>query len=521
MNNSFLKPLRVGISVVFILLTSVLFIDIFNLIEPEVYDTVLYLQFIPSFLEFASLTSLLSIGFIIILLLTIIFGRVYCSTICPLGILQDIVSFIKRKIGIKEKYLFRKADNQLRYSILLAAVLMAVAGSYFLVYLLDPFSIFGRIITAFVRPVFIGLNNTTVMVLESFDYYSLKPVEFSGWVLFPTFIALLFLALVVYLTIKNGRLYCNTVCPVGTFLGFLAKFSLFRLSVEQISCTKCGVCEIKCKSSCIDSEKQHIDFTRCVGCFNCLNVCPTEAIEWKFNSVYNTKLTQPVSFEKRNFLVSVSAYLLGASSLGFLQKNIEVYKKNEITVIRKNGISPPGSNSIEEFNEKCTACNLCVSVCSTQVLQPSFLEFGFLNMLHPRMNNKYGFCNYKCTECLDICPTGALNPMPVEDKKLTQIGKAKFIKDNCVVYTQKTDCGACAEHCPTKAVRMELDREVNLKAPEVTDDYCIGCGACEFACPTIPYKAIYVESNPVHKRAKEPEQEELDKEVDYQEDFPF
>ncbi len=142
-------------------------------------------------------------------------------------------------------------------------------------------------------------------------------------------------------------------------------------------------------------------------------------------------------------------------------------------------------------------------------------------MLQPRLNNEAGFCNYDCNICSQVCPTGAILPIEIEKKKLTQIGKAKFIKDNCIVNTQKTDCGACSEHCPTKAVHM-IPFEKNLFIPEVREEYCIGCGACEYACPVKPYKAIYVEGNVYHQIAKKNlEEEKPQPQIDYKEEFPF
>ena len=187
-------------------------------------------------------------------------------------------------------------------------------------------------------------------------------------------------------------------------------------------------------------------------------------------------------------------------------------------------VSPPGSGSIEHFTDTCTACHLCVSACPSRVLVPSFLEFGFLGMMQPRMNFHAGHCNFECTICMNVCPSGAMLPLTVENKKLTQLGVAKFIKENCVVYTDNTDCGACSEHCPTKAVDMApYPNPLNkrLKVPEMKPEYCIGCGGCEHACPTKPYKAIYVDGNPVHKLAKKPVVKKIEEKVDYNEDFPF
>ena len=137
------------------------------------------------------------------------------------------------------------------------------------------------------------------------------------------------------------------------------------------------------------------------------------------------------------------------------------------------------------------------------------------------MDFKTSYCDFDCVACTTVCPSGAILPQDVESKHIIQLGKTRFVKENCVVYSEKTDCGACAEHCPTKAVKMELDPEVNMKAPSITEDICIGCGACEFACPTKPYKAIYIESNGVHEVAQKPKEEKIDEKVDFTEEFPF
>ena len=152
------------------------------------------------------------------------------------------------------------------------------------------------------------------------------------------------------------------------------------------------------------------------------------------------------------------------------------------------------------------------------MLVPSYREFGLASVMQPYMNYHKGFCAYECIRCLEVCPTGALMPLTLEAKKLTQIGKAVFIKDNCIVNTEKTACGACAEACPTKAVHM-IPFEERLVIPETKDEICIGCGHCENACPTTPYKAIFVNGNPVHQAAKKPVNTQTD--LKKPEEFPF
>jgi len=515
-----LKSIRVFVSLLFFLLVFYLFLDISDTVTTKGSGYILYLQFIPSLIKFITLLSFAAAGFIIVLLLTLLFGRVYCSSICPLGTLQDIISYISNRKKKAGNFEFQKPYNILRYSILVITILLFLLGSMFAVTLLDPYSNFGRIISYLIRPIFLFLNNSAAFTLEQFDIYLIYPIEFSGIHLETLIIPVITLVLIVWLSITKGRLFCNTVCPVGTLLGFLSKYSLFKIVIDEDYCSSCGICETVCKAGCIDSEEKFLDFTRCVSCYNCFTVCPTNGFKYELSlPVKKGKRSSELNYNKREFVIQTFLYTLGLAGLSYAQQKIQVYKKNTVRVFRLSAISPPGSISIDHFTNACTACNLCVTSCPTQVLQPSFLEYGFLGMLQPRMDNIKGYCNYDCTICTEVCPTGAILPVQSEQKKLIQIGKSKFIKENCIVETQKTECGACVEHCPTKAVYMVPYN--NLMIPEVNEEICTGCGTCEFACPTIPYKAIYVEGNPVHLLAKKPELKPVEKEVDLEEDFPF
>lgn len=515
-----LKFIRVFISLFFLFVTTLLFLDFHELIKPSVFDTVLFLQFVPSLLDFINVTSIAAAGFIVVLILSLLFGRVYCSFICPLGTLMDMISFIRKKFKKKFKYVCEKPLNLLRYSILTIIIMTFAAGSTFGVLLLDPFSNFGRIIVFFFRPIVIGTNNITASIMESVGSYAVLPYVYQNHSLSTYVLPITILSILLLLSFFKGRLFCNSICPVGSLLGLISKLSLYKISIDHDNCTNCGVCENVCKAGCIESESKKIDYSRCVACYNCLQVCPTEGILYD-HSVPRKVKTQfkPVNIDKRNFLFSSAIFLFNPLMLRFVQNQIVVYKKSTIPVIRKLPIAPPGSKSIEHIKDYCAACNLCVSVCPTNVLQPSFLEYGFTGMLTPLMDNKKGFCNYECIKCLQVCPTGAITCLSLEEKKLTQLGKSKLIKDNCIVYTQGTACGACAEHCPTKAVRMIP--EDKLKVPKIDDEICTGCGACEFACPTIPYKAIYIVANEVHQKAKKPHEEKLEIEINLEEEFPF
>lgn len=526
MNTPLLRRVRIVISLIFFLATTFLFIDFTGFVPPKISNGILFLQFVPSVLKFIAIFSLGAAGFIIILILTLLFGRVYCSFICPLGVLQDIVNYISRKLRRKKRFEFLKEQKILRLILLAVPVIIFLFGSTVAIIFLDPYSIYGRIAGNFIRPVGIGVNNFVSMILEWFKVYKIYPVEIKAYNLIPFVISLTIFVVVFIMSYIKGRLYCNTICPVGTLLGYVSKFSLFKIVINHEDCFSCGVCSKECKAGCIDSKAQTIDASRCVACFDCITTCPTEGITYsrtsgkKFLSNSADKKL-PLDNSKREFITKTSLYLFSLSAIAAqVQKKIVVTKPSTIPIFRKKAVSPPGSIGIERFNSKCTACNLCVSACPTQVLQPSFLEYGFLGMLQPRMDNIAGFCNYECKICGDVCPTGAILPFDLEKKKLTQLGKAKFVKDNCIVQTQKTDCGACSEHCPTKAVHM-VPFEGTLVIPETRDDYCIGCGACEYACPTKPYKAIYVEGNRWHQTAKKNVEEKKQEKINYKEEFPF
>jgi ferredoxin len=251
-----------------------------------------------------------------------------------------------------------------------------------------------------------------------------------------------------------------------------------------------------------------VDFSRCVSCFNCFRACNLNGFKYKFSySPKNVILPTETDISKRNFIFTTSAFVFGLfSGLLAQTKTIIVTKASTIRENKKNEVLPPGAKSFEHFTSKCTACHLCVSICCNQVLQPSFFELGAASIMQPRMDYHIGFCNYECNDCSKVCPTGAILPVDLSYKKRIQLGKSKFIKDNCIVITEKTECGACSEHCPTKAVKMVPYKGLFL--PEVKEKICIGCGACEFACPTMPYKAIYVEGNPVHVTADKPEEKQ-------------
>ncbi len=514
-----LKKTRVVISLLFFILTTSLFLDIYEKYANETVNEILFLQFIPSLLKFIKALTWGAIGFVIILIVNLLIGRIYCSSICPLGILQDIFAYFAKKRS-KRKLFYKKKKGYpvLRYSLLVVTVVTLTLSLNLVITLLDPYSNFGRIITYIIRPVIISINNLGAMILGKFEIYALDPVILIGapWFIF-VFSSGVLLA-IAYMSYKRGRLFCNTICPVGTFLGFLSKISLYKIRFDESKCTRCGQCIGVCKSECIDIKNLSIDHSRCVDCFNCLSTCPDSALHLGTTKRTTFNKASKNDLSRRTAITTVIGLLFGQKIIAELKKPKDTSKL--ILNKKDHPVSPPGSVSIHRFNEICTGCGLCIAACPTQVLQPAITQYGLKGFLQPHMDYISGFCNYDCRGCSQLCPTGAILPISIKEKQLTQLGKAVFVKENCVVYTDGTDCGACSEHCPTKAVNM-IPYKGNLLIPEVNQDICIGCGACEHPCPVdAPYKAIFVNGNAIHQAAQKPKEEKAGT-VPVEDDFPF
>ncbi|MBK3518659.1 4Fe-4S dicluster domain-containing protein [Carboxylicivirga marina] len=519
MNYKKLKRTRVIISFLFFILTASLFLDLYEKYANETVHEILFMQFIPSLMKFISTLAIGSVGFIIIIALTSFIGRIYCSAICPLGILQDVFAWIAKKRSSKKLfYKKKKAYPILRYSLLALTVLALVFSFSTIVTLLDPYSNFGRIVTYLVRPIVVLANNGLSMALHTIEVYTLSPVKLVATPVFILLFTIIVLIGIGYMSYKRGRLFCNTVCPVGSFLGLFSKISFLKIQFNESNCTKCGKCIGSCKSECIDLKNFTVDHARCVDCFNCLAVCDDSVLTL-------TSMKKSLGVEgsedkgRRTAITTGIALLLGQKVMADVKpsKDTSALLVNE----KEFPVSPPGSISIKRFNDICTGCGLCVAACPTQVLQPAVSDYGLSGFMQPHMDYVGGgYCNFDCRGCGQICPTGAILPITIEEKQLTQLGKAVFVKENCVVYTDGTDCGACSEHCPTKAVNM-VPYEGKLLIPEVDQSICIGCGACEHPCPLDdPYKAIYVNGNAVHQAAEKPKEEEQTT-APVEEDFPF
>lgn len=508
-----LKNLRVIVSIILFALITFYFLD-FAALMPDSFHALAHIQFVPAIVG----GSFIILAVLIVL--TLLFGRVYCSSICPMGIYQDIVAWVSRKTAKKKKrYKFSKAKNILRWTTLAIVIVSFIIGFPVLLALLDPYSAFGRIVTNVFRPVYMAGNNVLESIFTSFGNYTFYKIEVTILDVFTFISAITTLLTIGFFAWRYGRTYCNTLCPVGTLLGFLSKFSFFKVRIDSSMCNGCGACAMKCKASCIDSKNHKVDDTRCVSCFNCLDSCKHSALSYapykKKNTVTDKKAE--TNSNRRQFITTAITTVITVPAAMAKNKIAGVFTDKDIPT-RQTAISPPGAQSTEHLLHHCTSCHLCVSRCPSRVIKPAFMEYGLEGIMQPVMTYEKGFCNYNCTVCTDVCPNHALLPLTREEKNMLQIGRVHFVHDICVVITDGNNCGACAEHCPTQAVTM-IPYKDGLTIPHITPDICVGCGGCEFICPVRPSRAIFVEGHTEHRKREAFEVEEKEEvEVD---DFGF
>lgn len=489
-----LRKIRTTLAVIFLLAITLLFLDFTGTLHVWL-GWMAKIQFLPALLA-------LNVGVIIgLVALTLIFGRIYCSVICPLGVMQDAFAWFGKKAK-KNRYKYSPAKNILRYTMLGVVIVAFLLGIGSIVALFAPYSAYGRIVQNLLSPVWQFGNNLLADWAEKHDSYAIYTVDV--WVRSGVTLAVAVITLVVLgiLAWRNGRTYCNTICPVGTVLGFLSKYSLFKPVIDTSKCNGCGLCARNCKAACINSKEHEIDYSRCVACMDCIGKCHQGAISYTIRKKSHTSVKEQQPDNSRRQFLTTTAVVAATTAIKAQEKTVDgglaVIADKKIPE-RATRIVPPGAKSLRNMAQHCTACQLCVSACPNGVLRPST---NLETLMQPESSYERGYCRPECTRCSEVCPAGAIVKITAADKSAIQIGHAVWVKENCVPLTDGVECGNCARHCPVGAIQMvpsDKDNPDSPKIPVVNDERCIGCGACENLCPARPFSAIYVEGHQVHR----------------------
>lgn len=505
-----LRKIRISLAAVMLIGITWLFVDFTGLAHTWL-GWMAKIQFLPAALALNLLVV------VALLVITLVLGRAYCSIICPLGVMQDIFGWLGKRQK-KNRYTYSPAKTWLRWGVLLVFVVLMLLGLGGIASIIAPYSAYGRIAQSLLQPLWEWGNNLCAFVAERADSYAFYSADVWVRSLPVLIIAVVSLVVLAILAWRGGRTYCNTICPVGTVLGLVSRFSLLKIHVDADKCNKCGLCARNCKASCIDFKNHKIDHSRCVDCMDCIDKCHKHALSYgvavnrssqstrssqssqSSQSTQNSQSSQSSPQQSRRDFLTTTA-LLGAVALESQAKKVdgglaEIIDKKPYG--RRTPIVPPGALSISNLRDRCTGCQLCVSECPNNVLRPST---DIMHLMQPESSFERGYCRPECTRCSEVCPAGAILPITREEKSSTQVGHAVWQKDNCIAVNTDDGCGLCARKCPAGAIEMiftTIDGK-SVIVPAVNEELCIGCGACEYYCPSRPVPAIHVEGHEVHK----------------------
>jgi len=440
---------------------------------------------------------------LIVLALTVPLGRFFCGWVCPLGTTIDASDSL-----IKRKHKKPKERESLRFrSWKFAILIFVLAASVFsvqFIWFFDPIALLTRTLTAAIYPAFafvlsgmfdvlfsLGILEDTVYSTYNFAQNTVLPIEqpemYQSILIFGIFIGILALGMV------TRRFWCRNLCPLGALLGIFSKWRLTKRYVSD-ACTECSLCQRGCPMNAIEDDYSINNTVECIECADCVAVCPPNAVSYKLGK---NPGKNEIDLSKRRLLQAGAAGIVGVS----LIKTAGADPKNEGKAIR-----PPGVADEDEFLDKCIRCQECVRICATTggCLQPAMLESGWEGMWTPISVPRVGYCEYNCNLCGQVCPTGAIANLTLEEKKEIKMGQAYFNKNRCIPWYSKEDCLVCEEHCPTpdKAIKFDV-REARapdgstrvVKFPYVDEELCIGCGICENKCPVVGKAGVFVTSS--------------------------
>ena len=511
MKQKYLKYIRIAVAVVMF----VLFVGVGVGIRQV--NAVLVTQFGPGLLSLTNVFFVDTLAAVVLTaVVTLLFGRIYCSILCPLGILQDGIAWLTHWKKWKwNRYRFLDT-RPVKYGMFLFVLILGAAGVMLPLIALLPSSNFFTIVSnvflrffSIVAPAIahkIGSAGHAAQAMDSFfEPFFVNPP--AAAFAFSLGVFLIVMAFAVW----RGRLYCNTLCPVGAVLSLIGQKPLYRITLSQSMCVSCGMCEAACKGGAIDAKAKSVLTENCVMCFNCIGACKRGGVKLEFRPKDMPKF----DLSRRHFIGAAGGVVAGAGAAVIVRKLEKALPPPPFD--EPEPAMPPGARNAKRFHSKCVGCGICIRECEGHVLVPSVRQYGLAGFMQPVVDYSRGSCVYTCNRCSNVCPPNALLPLSLEEKQITRIGIASVKDDLCV------GCGICAENCPANAI--EIVSEADGRKAVVSDDYCIGCGACQHVCP-LPGPAITVSGVSEQIRVKPPEarnearQDEIGEEQAPQEDKP-
>lgn len=441
-----------------------------------------------------------------IVVITLLFGRLFCGFVCPFGTLHHLTSHIKpalkdlEMINANQKH----PDQKIKYIILMLFIGTSLVGLNF-TGLLDPIVFLFRSLSLAVFPAIgTGLKEIFDMMVQSdikilnFISYSaeiiVSPVFGYGYKTFQSaWLIGILLFIILLLNRIRPRFWCRTLCPLGALLGIFTRFSMLRLEKDFDKCTGCQLCTQACQGAASPVPGREWEPAECISCFNCFNVCPEDALAFKLK--WPSRAHKAPDIGRRAVLGS----LAGGISFPLLAKlDGRIHRVSDARLIR-----PPGSLPEADFLTLCQRCGLCMKVCHTNVINPALTEAGVAGFWTPNLIMTQGYCEYTCTLCGSVCPTGDIHHLSVKRKieHPERIGSAYVDRGRCLSWSGNGPCIVCEEHCPTspKAIRLkevpcpsEDGKKVQRKLPYVNLKQCVGCGICMYKCPVRGKPAIRI-----------------------------
>jgi len=435
---------------------------------------------------------------LITLLFTLIFGRVVCGWICPFGAVHQFFSFLFKKT----RWLKPKRDDGLSLApkyLILIIILVASLFAVNLVGYLDPLSFLYRSFAVYFTPFLNMAFSETASLAYSLGLESLGQTlgQALGNLALNNFfqnalvIGLLFLAAVA-LNAWKERFWCRYLCPAGALLGLFSRFNVFKLKIDPEKCINCHLCSIQCETNARPFPIGEWRSSECIYCETCAAICPTAAITFPLR--WQAEKIQGINLSRRKILLTSLTTLLVAPIFKITPHRQRAYP----ALIR-----PPGALPEEKFLDKCIKCGECLKVCPTNGLQPALTEAGPEGLWTPVLVPRIGYCEYYCSLCSQVCPTGAIKELTIEEKTTVKIGTAFVNKNRCLPYALGEQCIVCEEHCPVSPKAIQLIKVETLTpegkvitnlAPFVNVNDCIGCGICENKCVVVDEPAIRVSS---------------------------